>query len=305
MDFEKSTAPEKKLYTGIVGLKVIAVNPTKEEQAELLGYELTGDSKDLVYEGQTEKGEDYVSVVFWFEADTPEKQKFNIRFRLVNKVLVSENSGKTQWVNQSATSTWVDEEANLATWFTDFRDKNGALITKDNKGDLTGKKKTRKAIQGEANLYNFLRAWFSKVNFFSERTNILLDIDKMFRNLEKFVDSEFRSQLRAGDDALINSVVGMIYVNTSEKDGEVKMYQNVYGDFLSQGQMKKISFALSTNNWEADKGIKKWKEQLEGKHGCNGSFTISMLQPFDAANCMQSGNDVIVHEQQKADDIDF
>ena len=305
MELHKSTGTGKKdLYTGIASMRVIAVNPTKEEMAEMLGYDLKEDAKDQVYEGKTEKGDDFVTLSFWLEADTPEKQKFNTRFRLVNKPVVSEGSGKKQWVNQVAGSTWVDSEENLPSWFTHFRDKNGSLITKDDDGELTGKRKVREAIQGEANLYNFLRSWFGKVSFFSERTNILLNINKMFRNFDKFVDNEFRSQLRAGDDAMTTNVVALAYVYISEKDGETKMYQNLYGEFLGQWQMKKVSFALSTNNWELDKGLKKWKEQLEGKHGCDGAFTLTMLQPFDPNNYQQASNEV-VNTTTTADDIDF
>lgn len=303
MELEKSTGTgAKKLFTGIASMKVIGINPTNEELAELLGYEAKSDAEQIKYEGKTEKGDDYVTISFWLEADTPEKQKFNARFRLVNKPVVSENTGKSQWVNQSATSTWIDNEENLQAWFTDFRDKNGALITKDEKGELTGKKKMRQAIQGEANLYNFLRAWFGKVSFFSERTNILADINKMFRNLDKFVDDEYRSQLRAGDDALITNVVAMAYVNISEKNGETKMYQNLYNDFLGQWQMKKVNFSLSTGNWD-DKGLKKWKEQLEGKYGCDGAFTISSLQPFDPNNYQQATDEVMT--STTSDDIDY
>lgn len=304
MELEKSTGTSaKKLFTGIFSGKVVAINPTKEELSELLGFELTSETKDQVYEGKTDKGDDFVTISFWLEADTAEKQKFNARFRLVNKPVVSEGSGKTQWVNQSATSTWVDSENNLPSWFTKFTDKNGNLITKDDKGELSGSKKVRESIQGEANLYNFLRAWFGKVSFFSERTNILIDVNKLFRDVENYVDKEYRSQLKAGDDAMITNIVAMAYVNISEKDGETKMFQNVYSDYLGQWQMKKINLALSSGNWELDKGIKKWKEQLEGKYGCDGAFTITALQPFDADNYQQATNEPMTSIE--ADDIDF
>lgn len=305
MELHKSTSTgaKKDLWTGIASMKVIAINPTKEEIAEMLGYELKDDAKDQVYEGKTEKGDDFVTFSFWLEADTPEKQKFNARFRLVNKPVVSEGSGKKQYVNQVAGSTWVDSEENLPQWFTEFRDKNNTLITKDEIGELTGKRKVREAIQGEANFYNFLRAWFGKVNFFSERTNILMDINKIFRNLDKFANDEFCSQLKAGNDAMITNVVALAYVYISEKDGETKMYQNLYGEFLGAWQMKKVNFAITNNNWELDKGLKKWKEQVESKYGCDGAYTLTALQPFDPNNYQQTGNEVITHEE--ADDIDF
>ncbi|MEY4333075.1 MAG: hypothetical protein RLZZ196_1813 [Bacteroidota bacterium] len=303
MELKKSTGTgAKKLFTGIASMKVIGINPTSEELAELLGYEPKSDAEKIKYEGKTEKGDDYVDINFWLEADTPEKQKFNARFRLVNKPVVSENTGKSQWVNQSATSTWIDNEKNLQVWFTEFRDKNGNLITKDEDGELTGKKVIRQAIQGEANLYNFLRAWFGNVNFFSERTNTLIDINELFRDVESFVDKKYRSQYRVGNKNMITNVVAMAYVHISEKNGETKMFQNVYGDYLGQWQMKKVNFSLSTGNWD-DKGLKKWKEQLEGKYGCDGAFTISSLQPFDPNNYQQATDEVMT--STTSDDIDY
>lgn len=304
MELKKSTSTgAKKLFTGIASMRVIGINPTTEELAELLGYEAKSDAEEIKYEGKTEKGDDYVDINFWLEADTPEKQKFNARFRLVNKPVISQNTGKSQWVNQSASSTWIDNEENLQAWFTEFRDKKGNLITKDEEGELTGKKIIRQAIQGEANLYKFLRAWFGKASFSSERTNTLIDVNKLFRDVENFVHKNYRSQLSAGSKAMITNVVTMAYVHISEKNGETKMYQNLYNEFLGQWQMNKVNFALSSDNWELDKGLKKWKEELEGKHGCDGVFTITPLQAFDPNNYQQASNEVMT--SAPADDIDF
>ena len=307
MELVKSTGGgPKDLFTGFFSGSVLAINPTKEEVAELLGFEVTGETKDQVYEGKTEKGDDFVSISIWLKAEqtTLECKPFNVRFRIVNKPVVSETSGKKQFVNQNGMSTWVDSEDNLPGWFTEYRDKNNNLILKDKDGELTGSKKVRESIQGEADLYTFLKAWLGKANFFSERTNIFIDVNKMFRNFDKYIDDQYRSQLRAGDDAMITNVGALAFVGIVEKDGETKMYQNLYKEFLSNFQMKKINFAVSTGNWEADKGIKKWHEQATGKYGVSGAYTFTMLQAFDPNNYQQASDEIIT-EVTNADDIDF
>jgi len=283
MQLEKSSAQERPLFVGFAMMdRVVAINPTKEDLAEVLNYDLKNDAKDLVYEAKNDKSEEVLTISVWMEAQTAEKQKFNHRFRFVDKVVTSETSGKKQFVNQSGMSTWVDSIENLPSWFTDFRDKNGNLVTQDKDGNpLTGKKKCREAIQGEADFYNFLQAWLGKANFFSEKTNILFDKDKMFRNLDNYVDKTYRAQITAGSDSLCSPFAALAYVGVVEKDGETKMYQNLYSDFISSYKFKKFALAMSTKDWSVDKAASKWHEQATGKYGCKGAYEFCMLKPFD------------------------
>jgi hypothetical protein len=297
MQLKKSEGQSKKqLYTGFFSGKVVAINPTKEELADLLGYELKDDATDIKYEGQTEKGEDFINISFWLEADTPEKQKFNARFRIVDKPLISQNSGKQQFVNQTGGSTWVDDEKNLPEWFTKYMGKD-KKPTKD--------KQTRAALQGEANLYVFMRAWLTGVDFFDADNSVFLDMKKAFRNLDKTVNDEYRSLLKVtGDDKLIKNVVALATVYSTEKDGELKMYQNLYNEFLGEWQLKKINYAIQSGIWDGDKGIQKYYNQLMGEHGCKDSFTLTSLQPFDPANHQQTTNNTLQHSGP-AEDTDY
>lgn len=310
MELEKSSAQERPLYVGFAVMdRVVAINPSKEELAEVLEYELKSDAKDMVYEGKNDKQEDVLTLSFWMEASTAEKQKFNHRFRLVDKPVVSEGSGKKQYVNQSGMSTWIDHEDNLPSWFTEFRDKNGALVTEDKDGNpLTGKKKYREAIQGEADFYNFLQAWLGKANFFSEKTNILFDKGKLFRNLDNYVEKTYRAQLKDDDNSLTSPFAALAFVGIVEKDGDTKMYQNLYGDFISGYKFKKFALAMSTKDWSIDKAASKWHEQATGKYGCRGAFELSMLKKFDPSIHQVASSDTFKEESgptAPADDIVF
>lgn len=302
MELEKSSAQERPLFVGFAVMdRILGINPSKEDLAEILGYELKSDAKDMVYETKNDKQEEVLTLSFWMEASTAEKQKFNHRFRLVDKKVVSETSGKKQFVNQSGMSTWVDSEENLPSWFTEFRDKNGALVTKDKDGNpLTGKKKVREAIQGEADFYNFLQAWLGKANFFSEKTNILFDKAKMFRNLDNYIEKEYRAQLKNDGKSLASPFAALAFVGIVEKDGDTKMYQNLYGDFISNYKFKKFALAMSTKNWDTDKGVSKWHEQATGKYGCKGAYEFCMLKKFDPSIHQVAGDNTFKEDGEES-----
>lgn len=298
MQLKRSEGSGKKLYTGFFSGTVVAVNPTKEERADIIGYELDADAEDIKYEGKNDKDEDFVQIVFLLRSDTPEPKYFEARFRLVDKPLVSQNSGKTQWVNQTAGSTWVDDEANLPEWFTHFQDKN-----KQNTAD----KFYREAIQGEANLYVFLRAYLGKVSFFDVDTNVLVDKARLFRNVEKYVRDEYQPLIDArlayeketdrdakaalGKELLVGTGPGPVClatVYTKDTDEGPKMYQNLYQEFLGGFMQKKVNLAISSGNWMADDKLKKFYEQIKGEHGCKDAYTLTALQEFNADEHQQS-----------------
>lgn len=301
MQIKKSESTgTRTLYTGFFNGKVLAVNPSQEKLAELLGYTPKEDAKEFSYESKDKDGNEVVTVSFWLQADTAEKQWFNARFRLVDKVQVNKEGTKTQFVNATGGSSWTDKKENLLDWFSHFQDKD-----KKNIAD----KYVREAIQGEANLYTFLRAWLAKVSFFDVETNILIDVKKIFRNVDKYVEEQFKPLIDAqiavdnaegakkselAKELLTAPVVALAVVYTGDKDGEVVHYQNLYQEFLGSYMMKKVSFALSSNNWTADKGLAKWHEQVTGQHGCKDSYKLCMLEPFDENNHQQATNNLFV-----------
>ena len=53
---------------GLVEVEVIAINPTEEEYKEVLGIELSEDSKATEYLGETKDGNPYVRVDVWVQS---------------------------------------------------------------------------------------------------------------------------------------------------------------------------------------------------------------------------------------------
>lgn len=312
MQLKRSEGSGKKLWTGFFSGKVVAVNPTKEERADIIGYELDSDAEDIKYDGKNDKDEDFAQIVFLLQSEGPSPKYFEARFRLVDKPLVSEKSGKAQWVNQTTGSTWVDEEANLPDWFTHFQDKG-----KKNTAD----KFYREAIQGEANLYVFLRAWLGKVSFFDVDTNVLIDKARLFRNVDKYVADEYQPLIDAqkaydketnrdekaalGKDLLVGTGPGPVClatVYTKDTEEGTKMYQNLYQEFLGGFNLKKINLAISSGNWMNDDKMKKFYEQIKGEHGCKDAYTLTQLQEFKPDDHQQSNDGTFGGETGKADD---
>lgn len=319
MKLNRTEAQTKKLYTGFFSGKVVAVNPTADELAELIGYERSDSSEELKYEGTDEKSQQpFVSLSFWLKSDTPEPKFFNARFRLVDKQVVGKDSGKVQYVNQTGGATYVDNESNLPDWFTKFQNKD-----KKNLAD----KIYREAIQGEANLYNFLAAWLGNVEFWDyekmmrvgdEPTDVLIDKDRLFRNVDMYVNDEYRWMIKGqeqydaetdrtakaekGKTLLTANVVALATVYSTEKDGELKMYQNLYGEYLRLYMLKKINVYIASGHWmrpnlqptDKREPLEKWVEQLTGSHGCQDAYTLTALQDFDPEKFQQSSKETFV-----------
>jgi hypothetical protein len=289
---QKGGTGSKKLYTGVFSGEIRAVNPTSLELSELLGYELKSDAKEQSYESKDDKDNEVIVVSFWLQADTPEKPWFNARFRITDKVCTNKDGSKIQYVNQCGDSTYVDDKKNLADWFTSFSDKDK---------NKTGDKYVREALIGEANLYVFLKAWLSKVDWFSPDTNVLTDMKRMFRNVDKYVNDEYKALLPGTDGAkFVGNVVALAVVYTGEKDGKPVHYQNLYGEFLpptiKEGSRYGVStisvmnMSITSGNWSNPR-LKKWHEQLSGEYGCKDSFQLVPLKEFVEGEHQQSTNE--------------
>jgi hypothetical protein len=283
----------KSLYVGIFSAKVIAINPTTEEISALFGKEADPEKEETKYEGTSTTGtnDEYVVIAPWVEVtSTEEHQKFKIPFYLVDKPMVWPKSGKLQFVSSTGDNGSADSAANLQDWFTHYQD----FKTKENTAD----KVVRQAIEGEANWYQFLKPWLSKVKFSDPATNILFDSKKLFRNVDKYVNDEYRALLKMdSEETLIGEIVGLAYVVTKEKDGVISHQQKFWGTFLGPqvkdgsrwiATMNAVNTAMSTGNW---KTLDKWHKGITDlEHGCKGHYKLELLQPFVEGEYQAAGN---------------
>jgi hypothetical protein len=293
MNFEKSTGQgQAQLSIGIFEGKVVGLNLTRKQMCEWRGWELKPDDKELEYVGEDKDGNTRVTLDFCIE-DVATGKKFSHRLMITDKKSASEKSGKLQYVSQTGMSTWVDDKKNLPGWFLNFTDKDKNVV---------GETDYRQAYMGEADVYEFFRNWLNKVNWFSQTTNVLLDMKKIFRGN---VD-EIRSLIAAeGDDALATTTVFMATVYITEKDGEKKMYQNLARMYMPGYRIKNARLACSTNSWDADKNTKRFKESCIGEYGIKDAFALEMLKDFDESQHINATDNVIQHSTDAVDNTDY
>lgn len=291
---ESTGTGEKKLYTGIFSARVVAINASSEDRANIIGYEVKPDEKGEVkqpsYEEKDKDGNEVVIVNFLLEGTEADKGKFfDARFRITDKEATNKDGSKYQYVNATGDSSYADSESNLLDWWTHYQEETekGSKVYKN-----VGDKPYRKALQGEADLMNFMKAWLSKAKITSG-DGILLNTKALFRNVNKYVASELRPEITKDDsENVTDTVVCLATVYSKEKDGEIKHHQNIYKEYLpgySGYTMKQVSTAVNSG-WDKVemKGLKKWYKAIQGEYGPRDSYTLGLLQPFSAENHIQA-----------------
>lgn len=286
--------------TGIGEFKVIAINPTTDKLNKLLGREAKDTDKEIEYLYEKD-GKDHVKIAFWVE-DVVSKWKTKIEFDITDEPATTKN-GNPIHVNCLGDNAKVPKEA-IQAWFKEF------YKSKDDK-TVIGTKEYRQALSGEAELYGFMRAWMSRtspsgnrVDWFNPECNILLDMKKLFRGKFDQITDLFNAP---EDDNITGTVVCACYVDSYDKDGQVKYAQKVWPYYFVAGwNMKKFNLAADTNTWMADAASKKLYEQLNGEYGIKKGFIMGKLQAFDPKNHVEATNEVIHYDTTTpVDDLDY
>lgn len=284
MKFEKSTGQgQASLSVGIFEAKVAGINLNRKDMAAWRGWETKPDEKEYEYIGEDKDKNTRVTLSFCIE-DVGTGKKFEHRLQITDKKVTSEKSGKIQYVSQTGMSTWVDDKKNLPEWFLYFKDKDKNTI---------GEADYRQAYQGEADVYEFMRNWLNKVNWFSPTTNVLLDMKKIFRGNVDELRALIPTEGTPEEEVLATTTVMMATVYITEKDGEKKMYQNMARVYMPGYRIKNARLAASTNSWDADKNTKRFKDSITGEYGCKDAYSLEMLKEFDESQHIQAGDAVI------------
>jgi hypothetical protein len=291
------------VYTGFFEGTVVAINPTLAELAELQGYTPKEDAKELVYEGTTkEKKEDYVKLVFWLQPKDEELPPMKKEFMLIDKPCVSENNN-TQYVNQSGMSSYKTEKG-FPSFFTFFTDKdNNVLAERD----------VREAIEGEARLYEFTSKWLGRVNLSKQDedgvfADIRINKKALFKNIDKFVREELKHLI--GSDYVTNVIAHATVSTGTDKDNNVKYYQNILGVFFVTIKdnnrwlptIDVIKVCESSNSWNSNATFKKYiNEKLEGAYPTKDIYHLGLLKVYDpneagSAAPIQTTNETLRHE---------
>lgn len=302
---ESTGTGEKKLYTGIFTGIVRGINTTAEERGAIIGYDVkpneNGVIQQPVYEEKDTDGNEVVIVNFLLEGQDADKGKFfDARFRITDKEATNKDGSKFQYISATGDSSWADSETNLLEWFTHYQEETekGSGVYKN-----IADKPYRKALRGECDLMNFMKAWLSKAKL--TENGILINIKSLFRNVNKYVATEFVPEMsRPSDENVTDAVMCLATVYTKEKDGEIKHYQNLYKEYLPAYDgytMKQVSAAVNSNNWNVVKmkSLKKWHKNLLGEYGPKDSWELCLLKPFDPTQHIAAGSETFRDDSTK------
>ena len=254
------------------------------------GREFTQEHKDRIREKRksqviTEQHKQRTRQTILGRKDTDEVRRYKSEV---------EKSGKQQYVNQLGMSTWVDDKANLPQWFTHLCDKDKNPVAELN---------WRAAVQGEADLYEFMRSWLGKVNWFSATTTALLDMKKIFRgNMD-----DLRNLITAeADENLTDTVVFMATVYVKDGDDGKKMYQNIANVYMRGYLMKNVRLAAANNSWTSDKNTKRFMEQCTGDYGIKDIYALDVIKPFVEGEHLVATDETMRHSDGgSVDDTDY
>lgn len=230
----KKEFPKK---VGVFEGKVIAINPDREQYQDLTGFEVAEDSKQFDYLGEDKDGVTTSRInVLLEEAGT--KQIMPVNFFLKDKVKTNKDGTKTQYINSVGLTTWAASESDIKPWFTKF--------------DRT----FREAKEGEEELYKFLRAWLSNINFFDKSADLSLDTKKLLNGNMR----ELTEQISGTNST---SVLSLATIRTVVKEGEEdKEFQNIYNrDFLPGNRIK--NFRLVKYDEAKIKSLKEKKAEYD------------------------------------------
>jgi hypothetical protein len=278
---EKRQSPvfDDKEFVKKVGLfeaKVIAVNPTTEEYADVLGRQLKEDSKATEYLGTSKDGNARLRLDFWLE-EVKTQEKFKLTFFIENKEKENKDQTKKQYINNIGRCTWADSPNNLPTWFKE--------------------RENRVSFVGEEDLYNFLRSWLSNIDFSSKKSTLQLEFNKLIKGNVKEIKEQINGEWAT-------NIVALATINTKETDDGVKEFQNIYNKaFLPPYSIKAFRLldynaagTISGLRQKASKDLKPHERfvlNVVGEYGCKDYFTFKELKEYSSEDNLVSSDKVI------------
>lgn len=278
----EDTNTERKLYTGFTTVKVAAINPTRAELNKLLNREGNDTDTEFVYTSTDQDGNERVRLTFWLKDETMPDKYWIYSFNLTDKVRVSKDGIKTQFVNSVCMTGWADEPDNLANWFTKFLDKDKEEI---------GDKEFRPALLGEEELATLLRSWLGKMSWNDPESGVMVDVKALIN--EDY--AELRNQIDGKYDVPFTILTG---VRTDENDS-TKQYQQIYGKaFLPAGFLGYIKKGKFPTDY-SQKVWKRFEEDVTGEYGFNSYFELVPLKEYNKEDDIAAAETTVAEPKSK------
>lgn len=276
---KRKSSQEQKDYVKKIGLfeaKVIAVNPSAEEYLDILEIELKDGSKATEYLGESSDNNTTLRIDVWLK-EVKTGQKYKVNFYLENKLKMNREGTKKQFINSIGTASWASDENLLPEWFK--------------------RRDYRQAYVGEEELYEFLKVWLGNLDYKDASTVLHLD----WKTLMKGNVKDIKSQI---DGEYCTNVVALATIKTSDKDGEIKEYQNVYNKaFLPVYALKQfrvvdysspeVQNSLRTKKYKDLKTHERFVVKVTGDYGCRDFYALEDIRDYDAKENIVASDKVI------------
>jgi hypothetical protein len=267
---------------GIFEAKVIAINPTAQEYKDILDIELKEDSKSTDYLGKTAEGFDKIRIDVWLQ-DVKSDFKQKVTFWLEDVKKVSKDGLKKQYINNVGITSWAADESELRSWF----------IARD----------YRVAYVGEEDFLSFLRIWLGGIDFRDESAELQLDWKKVIVNNLKEWKDEIGGEW-------CQTVGALATIKSSEKDGEVKSYQEIYNKAFFPGYSIRHMRMIDYNSPDVVRGLtfkksnelkmhEKFVINVAGEYGCKHFYSFNELSDYDPENNLVESNKVIAQDDSE------
>jgi hypothetical protein len=202
LETRTSGTSNKKLFTGIAPIKIVAVNPTREQIAALYEVDVEKVKEPNYFT------EDSTRIDFFYKnhesLTTPLLGKFALFISAQTRV---SQSGKTQYIDNHSKVTWADSLGDLSERNSKLADYNKLKL--DN---------VREALRGEEDLYTLLRSYG---NIDTNNSALMLD------DIKNIIKGNVK-ELRDFFD-YFNKKDGGVRVLMGVKDGQ---YQDVWNSLF-------------------------------------------------------------------------
>jgi len=265
---KRERVQQQQEYSKKVGLfeaNVIAVNPTAEEYADVLGIELKEDSKAVNYLSESKDGNTTLRVDFWLE-EVKKKEKFKVTFFLEDKEKENKDGTKKQYINNIGVCSWATDPNVLPEWF--------------------AKRDYRVAFVGEEEFYTFLRTWLGELDYRKDSTTLELEWKALMKGKTKDLKAQVGGEY-------CTTVVALATVKTVEKEGETKEYQGVFNKAFLPGYSLKQFRLVDYSNPSVISAIKqktprerklyeKFVFDVTGEYGCKDFYILKDIRDYNA-----------------------
>ena len=213
----------RKLFTGLVNVNVVSVNPNATEKVSIYGGE---PREEPVYTGKSNDGDNQIRIDFHLDSDVDGKNpetriKTTVGFYVVDAHRLSA-TGKWQVTNKFGQFAWVEEDdikkgTTPYSWFSTIG--------------------MRRAYKGEEELIGFIKSLANVPNLKQDMSNVA-DAEATFENIPNFFKGDV-SEVKDVVSSTNNKVKVLLGVKTAD-DG--KMYQAVYNRKFERSYSKTAEY---------------------------------------------------------------